>query len=443
MKILLSPLLSLISKLIILIVLLTLIIQKYYVFSKYEYVWISSKILTVKKIIENKKNGQIFYDFFNSSELLFLKYNYESLLRHSHKDKCEENYKQCGILDTYGNKLCFNESLPCPVNHILIDLKSKEREYQNKGYFSINFGNESSNVLLYYTNIKTDNPIIVDIIYSYSQPKYITYNNLILDKEAIKKSFNDKFKIEFIDDGDDPSLSDLFNQIVEESIKIGVNYYNSNKQNKELNKLVTYIDNKINKDKNNQDKYCVRIYDNYYVKNYIGFENNEKMEEFLKTDFSPYNTIFPNIKSVGFAISSLFFWLIIIIKDLCIVLSNEVNLNQNICWIVIEIILYSLIFFGFFIYFLVVYVKVYKNKVFSDIKSIQSDDFITNFIKEFRSPIKKKGFILSYIILFCISALLFIMNFIIKCLIEWEKKNKEQKTINTEENKLNNKMQNE
>ena len=313
MKILLSPLLSLISKLIILIVLLTLIIQKYYVFSKYEYVWISSKILTVKKIIENKKNGQIFYDFFNSSELLFLKYNYESLLRHSYKDKCEENYKQCGILDTYGNKLCFNESLPCPVNHILIDLKSKEREYQNKGYFSINFGNESSNVLLYYTNIKTDNPIIVDIIYSYSQPKYITYNNLILDKEAIKKSFNDKFKIEFIDDGDDPSLSNLFNQIVEESIKIGVNYYNSNKQNKELNKLVTYIDNKINKDKNNQDKYCVRIYDNYYVKNYIGFENNEKMEEFLKTDFSPYNTIFPNIKSVGFAISSLFFWLIIII----------------------------------------------------------------------------------------------------------------------------------
>ena len=43
MKILLSPLLSLISKLIILIVLLSLIIQKYCVFSKNEYVWISSK----------------------------------------------------------------------------------------------------------------------------------------------------------------------------------------------------------------------------------------------------------------------------------------------------------------------------------------------------------------------------------------------------------------
>ena len=179
-----------------------------------------------------------------------------------------------------GNKFCFNESLPCPVNLILIDLKSKESEYQNKGYFSINFGNESSNVLLYYTNIKTDNPIIVDIIHSYSQPKYITYNNLILDKEAIKKSFNDKFEIEFIDIGDDPSLSDLFNLIVEESINIGVNYYNSNKQNKELNKLVTYIDDKINKDKNNQDKYCVRIYDNYYVKNLLDLKTMKKWKNF-------------------------------------------------------------------------------------------------------------------------------------------------------------------
>jgi hypothetical protein len=179
-----------------------------------------------------------------------------------------------------GNKFCFNESLPCPVNLNLIVFKSKESEYQNKGYFSINFGNESSNVLLYYTNIKTDNPIIVDIIQSSSQPKYITYNNLILDKEAIKKSFNDKFEIEFINIGDDPSLSDLFNLIVEESINIGVNYYNSNKQNKELNKLVTYIDDKINKDKNNQDKYCVRIYDNYYVKNLLDLKTMKKWKNF-------------------------------------------------------------------------------------------------------------------------------------------------------------------
>ena len=119
--------------------------------------------------------------------------------------------------------------------------------------------------------------------------------------------------------------------------------------------------------------------------------------------------------------------------------------------------------------FLVIYVKLYKNKVFSDIKSIKSDDFITNFINEFCSPIKKKGFILSYIILFSISALLFIINFIIKFLYEWNKEykyednkneninntkenknkiinnteeNKNENIINTEENKLNNKKKN-
>ena len=178
---------------------------------------------------------------------------------------------------------------------------------------------------------------------------------------------------------------------------------------KDLNKLIEYIDKKINDD-NNKDKYYINIYGNYYVKNYIGFENNEKMEEFLKTDFSIYHTIFPNKLSIYFAITCLFVLVCIIIFDL-VKLSEE---DYSICSFVVKVIIYGLIFFGFFIYFLVVYVKVYKNKVFSDIKSIKSDDFITNFINEFCSPIKKKGFILSYIILFCISALLFIMNFIIK-----------------------------
>ncbi len=111
----------------------------------------------MKKIIENKKNGQIFYDFFNPPELLFLKYNYESLLRHSHKDKCEENYKQYGLLDTYGNKFCFNESLPCPVNHILIVLKSKEENIKIKNIFQLIL---EMNQVMYYYIIQTIKLII-------------------------------------------------------------------------------------------------------------------------------------------------------------------------------------------------------------------------------------------------------------------------------------------
>jgi len=419
-----SPLLFMISELIILAVLITLIFHYYFIFSKYEYIWLNSKILTVNEIVQNKKNAQILYDFFDSY-VFTLKYSYEDLLKHSTKDNCEENYKQCGILDTYGNKLCLNESLPCPINHILVDLKSKEIEYKNKGYSSLNVFNESSDLQFYYTNNKIDNPVIVDIIYSYSQPKYITYNNFILDEDAIKKAFNNYFDIEFEGDDDNDDENDLIGGIVgtvvEFGIESGISIYNEHKKMKDLNKLIEYIDKKINDD-NNKDKYYINIYGNYYVKNYIGFENNEKMYDFLTTDFSPYHTIFPNKLSIYFAITCLFVLVCIIIFDL-VKLSEE---DYSICSFVVKVIIYGLIFFGFFIYFLVVYFKVFQNEFFSNIKSIKSDDFITNFINELSSSLKNKVFILLYIILFSVSALLFIWNCIKNPLIEYIKMRKEK-----------------
>ena len=115
--------------------------------------------------------------------------------------------------------------------------------------------------------------------------------------------------------------------------------------------------------------------------------------------------------------------------------------------------MFWIIFFGFFIYFLVVYCKVFKNKVFSNIKSIKSDEFITNFINEFSSPFEKK-LILSCILLFSFSALLFIFNYFKESLIECIKEiiskieiiKKHEITecrINSEEIQLNNKAQNE
>jgi hypothetical protein len=123
---------------------------------------------------------------------------------------------------------------------------------------------------------------------------------------------SDKLEIEFGDfydeyDDDVSLIMEFGVRVVEKSIDYATTKSNGYIKSEDLKNLLNYIDAKINDDENNIDKYCINIYGNYYVKNYIGFENNEKMEEFLKTDFSPYNTIFPNIKSVGFAISSLFF----------------------------------------------------------------------------------------------------------------------------------------
>ena len=452
----LTLLLFLISDLIIIGVLLTLIIQYFFLFSEYEYIWISSKILSVNKIVENKKNGQILYGFFDSY-VLYLKYNYVDLLKNSTKDNCQKNFKQCGILDTYGNKLCYNESLPCPINHILVDLKSKKREYLNKGYFSFNLFNESSDLQLYYTNNKIDNPVIVDIIYSNSQPKYISYSNFILDHDALKKVLSDKLEIEFGDfydeyDDDVSLIMEFGVRVVEKSIDYATTKSNGYIKSEDLKNLLNYIDAKINDDENNIDKYCINIYGNYYVKNYIGFENNEKMEEFLKTDFSIYHTIFPNKLSVSFAITCLSFLDLFI----CLYLQLCCDCRENKCLgfcFVLKLIMFWIIFFGFFIYFLVVYCKVFKNKVFSNIKSIKSDEFITNFINEFSSPFEKK-LILSCILLFIFSALLFIFNCFKESLIECIKEiiskieiiKKHEITecrINSEEIQLNNKAQNE
>ena len=268
-----SLILFLISDLIIIGVLLALIIQYFCLFSAYEYIWISSKILSVSEIVENKKNGQILYGFFDSY-VLYLKYNYVDLLKNSTKDNCQKNFKQCGILDTYGNKLCFNESLPCPINHILVDLKSKKREYLNKGYFSFNLFNESSNLQLYYTNNKIDNPVIVDIIYSNSQPKYISYSNFILDHDALKKVLSDKLEIEFGDfydeyDDDEGLIMEFGGRVVEKSIDFALTKSNGYIKSEDLKYLINYIDAKIYYDENNIDKYCINIYGNYYVKNWI------------------------------------------------------------------------------------------------------------------------------------------------------------------------------
>ena len=145
--------------------------------------------------------------------------------------------------------------------------------------------NESSDLQLYYTNNKIVNPVIVDIIYSNSQPKYISYSNLILDYDAIKKVLNDKLEIEFGDFYDEYNhdlIMEFGGRVIEKSIDFASTKSNGYIKSQDLKQLINYIDAKINYDENNIDKYCINIYGNYYVKNYIGFENNEKMEEFLK-----------------------------------------------------------------------------------------------------------------------------------------------------------------
>ena len=69
--------------------------------------------------------------------------------------------------------------------------------------------------------------------------------------------------------------------------------------------------------------------------------------------------------------------------------------------------------FGILIYSLVIYVQVNKNKKLEELKSIESDEFINNFINEFVSKYQESTLIISSIIIISISILLFYIAVII------------------------------
>ena len=119
-----------------------------------EQIWIGSKILTLEK--EMKKNNYELHPLLGiSSEGKFIEYNqnYESLLYHSNPN-CEENYKKCGILDTYGNIMCIPNEDECPINEIIIDEESKYNDYLSQGYQKAYLEKMTEGYAIYYTNIK-------------------------------------------------------------------------------------------------------------------------------------------------------------------------------------------------------------------------------------------------------------------------------------------------
>ena len=84
-------------------------------------IWIGSKILTLKKLIEvNNYNSYPILGFHPNVTKIESKYNYEELLKHSGKE-CEINYKQCGIMDTLGNIMCIPDEEECPINEKIVD----------------------------------------------------------------------------------------------------------------------------------------------------------------------------------------------------------------------------------------------------------------------------------------------------------------------------------
>ena len=178
----------LISELILFGIMITILSSGFYYYNKKEFVWICSKILTIKQILEdNMNNIYPLKKIISDNEYKTSNRNYEYLLKHSTKNDCEKNFKKCGILDTYENIMCIPESDSCPINNIIIDLKERKDDYSNKGYISSQLLKLPGYYYLYFTNEKTDNEIVVYLKYSDEQPKYLTPQNFIFDNDTYDK----------------------------------------------------------------------------------------------------------------------------------------------------------------------------------------------------------------------------------------------------------------
>ena len=183
--------------------------------------------------------------------------------------------------------------------------------------------------------------------------------------------------------------------------------------------MTKYILDKLD-ESNNIDFAYDKIYDELYIRNYIGFDTYEQMIEFIDLNFrSQIKEIFPNYASIYIGYHCLVFILGLIIFSItriCYKDTPEKDFEGDPCCVlavkILLIISYSIIVLGFFIYIIYKFLQNINNKC-DRLKEIKADYFIEDFINYY---CKMKGterkLLISEIILFSISGLLFILGWI-------------------------------
>ena len=245
----------------------TFIVKYYTNIPENEYIWFCSKILTIQKIVEENNNIiKALYGYNNGTKYI-LTNGYKEYLNYITKDGCIENYRQCGILDTYGNRFCYIDNDECPINELKIDSYSKKNDYLSDGYYYYRIKNSDN--YLYYKKGIIDKGIIAYWNVSTSLPLYINEKNFVFDIHAFSEKFgsinyyNITYISELVIDESTVWLGDL----AKDTAKL-----------ERIHKLMKYINEKIYDDENNIDNNFTKISHNEYVKRYLGFENEESIK---------------------------------------------------------------------------------------------------------------------------------------------------------------------
>ena len=259
--------------------------------NKLNYVYYLSKILTVKTIVLRRYYSEILEHFSSSGEPHGLSLAYKNYLKLLKNNECEEKYHPWGILDTYGNLLCIDELMPFPINKMKVDVIVREYSYLSQSYYNAPLNGTSDNYRLFCSNDFINRNSSVIIVKTKDEPKYKTYDNFIVDKDAYKEMFDDpivKFVQGFLDifDNDDKTESSDQNgeEDFDQSLKI-VNFLMgseesllsiigtqalstllSSSSDKILEKFEKYVKERIEQleEDKNIDKYYNHMGDNFY-----------------------------------------------------------------------------------------------------------------------------------------------------------------------------------
>ena len=112
-------------------------------------------------------NYTIYKSKYLYAEKTMRKTRYETLLPNaiSENQPCPNNQKKCGLLNE-GLVICYDINETCPINDIIFDNNSNHSE-GNINYTSLKI---NENEYIHFTNEKTDNQIIFDLILSIEHP---------------------------------------------------------------------------------------------------------------------------------------------------------------------------------------------------------------------------------------------------------------------------------
>lgn len=131
----------------------------------------SGRRLIYEYCVNNTNIPEANYTYYKSkylyAEKTMRKIRYDTLLASaiSENQPCPNNQKKCGLLNE-GLALCYNINETCPINDIIFDSNSNHSD-GNINYTSLKI---NDNEYIHFTNEKTDNQIIFDLILSIEHP---------------------------------------------------------------------------------------------------------------------------------------------------------------------------------------------------------------------------------------------------------------------------------